>query len=487
MIKLICTELKKIWKSKGNLVLLIFLMAYTSFTTYQTYHRQNTVNQTGEWTLKDVKGQTIPLGLSYYQRADQVLHQYQGMSGVGLYDTYVKDYQAIMAQFPQTDYDKAYMKMYYGEDYLQFLEDCRNGLISEDALHQRIQKNMEQHGRTSYSIDYTIEENGALCPAVYYENDHVRALYQMIYGKGSPVFSLFGTDQQTNFMDDAMSDIRQLSVDPKTKLILNSEIDPDSALTKSLMETFDGKDTNQSFDSTIGNNLFVNALEHIDYVTLIVLAMILANTFAMEAYYKMDQILIPSKTAMKKLTIAKLCAGALLGIAVLILEYVIIYGFAMFFVPLRDLGMHVMNQAGTYVFYDSSNVFTYWQIISAGMLLNTVAVTAICIVTMALSFFTKSRFVTIIPILILLFLTTTFTPVKDLIGGFFDHIFMGNMMKTLDFFILSGDHQNPFPFVMLLGNLVSCKMIIVSCWTIICIVLCLIMIRVSKKHLVKNH
>lgn len=487
MIKLIYTELKKIWKSKGNIMLLIFLMAYTSFTTYQTYHKQDTVNQVGDWTLKDVKGKTIPLGLPYYQCADQVLHQYQGVADASLYDTYVKDYQLIMEQFPQTDYDDAYMKMYYGENYPAFLEDCRNGRVSEDALFQRIRKNMEKYGRTSYFIEHTVGENGALYPVVYYEFDHVRALYQMIYGKGSPVFSLYGTDQQVNFIDDAMSDIHQLSTNPKTQLFLDSGIDHNSALAKSLMETFDGKAMSQSFDSTIGNNLFVNALGHIDYVTLIVLAMILANTFAMEAYYKMDQILIPSKTAMKKLTIAKLCAGILSGITVLAVEYGIIYGFAMCFVPLRDLGMHTMNQAGTYLFYDGSNVFTYWQIISTGILLNIVAIIATCIITMALSFFTKSRFVTIIPILILLFLTTTFTPVKDLIGGFFDHIFMGNMMKTLDFFVLSGYDQNPFPYIMLFGNLVSCKLIIVLCWIIICIVLCFMMMHVSKKHVVKNH
>lgn len=487
MMKLIFTELKKIWKNKGNIMLLMFLMGYTAFMSYQTYHDQSVANHGKDWTLNDVNGNTIDLGLSYYRIADQILHQYQGTADALLYDTYVKDFQAIMDQYPQKDYDDAYMNMYYGEQYEQFLEDCTNALVSEDAFYQRIRENMEKHGKNSYHIESLVGEDGVLHPGVYYENDHVRALYQMIYGQGTAVFSLYGTDQNINIMEEMMSDMHQLCTDSKTKLILNSNVDSNSALANNLKEAFDGKDRNPSFDSTVGNNLFMNALGHIDYVTLLVLAMILANTFAMEVYYKTDQILIPSKTTMKRLTIAKICAGILLGILVLALEYGIVYGFAMYFVPLRDLGMHTMNQARTNLSFDGSNVFTYWQILTGGILLHVMAVTATCMVTMALSFFTKSRFVSVIPVLILLFLTTTFTPIKDLTGSFFDHIFMGNMMKTMDFFILSGDSQNPLPYVMLFGHLVSCKLIIVFCWTVICVLFGFMMVHHSKKHVVWNH
>ena len=147
------------------------------------------------------------------------------------------------------------------------------------------------------------DNDNLIYPMVFYENDHVRLLYQNIYKN----------TMEYNYYLKPAKDIPDLGNFKAYCLASNAEImkglDLSDPLNKTMKEHFVNQEQNQHFDSVVGNNLLVNALGCIDFVTLLMIALILSNTFAMENYYKTDQILIPSETAMKKLSLAKLLAG----------------------------------------------------------------------------------------------------------------------------------------------------------------------------------
>ena len=67
------------------------------------------------------------------------------------------------------------------------------------------------------------------------------------------------------------------------------------------------KSASHEIDSNIPNTLFVEALYNLEFASLLILVIILANTFAMEKHYKTYQIRIPTAAGNKKITAAKLC------------------------------------------------------------------------------------------------------------------------------------------------------------------------------------
>ena len=474
MRRLVFSELKKLFKSRFHILLLLGLLLYTGYATYQTYNKYPNTGRS-DWEYTDVDGTRIKRGLDYYRRADQILHQYKGIANEELYQTYRHDYQSILDQFPQETFDDTFMTKMYGKDYDQFLKNARDGKYNNEQLWEEI------HDREIYG-SWANEDNHFYFD-LYYENDHVRTMYQMIY-LNTLNFSSYDPALEEPPMDVFTENFYQLCTNDKTSLSYDELRDQGNTTDAAMKEKLIGKDLNKSFDSPVGNNLLINALGNINVMTLIVIAMILSNSFSMEAYYKTNQILIPSATAMKKLTIAKLLSGILVALAILCFQYVIVFGLSFLFLPCRDLGMLTIDMAGTSLINVTSSLFTYQEMIVSNLLLNTTAVVSLAVVTMALSFFTKNRFATIVPLLIVLLVTSLLLPFQQLMNSFLDHFFWGNMMDTTSFY--SGFISYPLPYVLILGTLFSWKTLILLFWIIATVVIVTLMYRISKNHVVKN-
>ena len=301
MMRLVKAECKKILRSKFNIFMILILFSYTGYQAYSEYQFkfQNTVAQ--EWTMKTTEGKDLNNGADYFMYADKILHQYEGEASPKLYEKFMSDYEKILEAYPLKDYDVNYMISLYGTEYEKFLQDCVDGKYSEQ---KRIEY-LENVQKNFYPFNYYKDDDNdnLLYPMVFYENDHVRLLYQNIYKN----------TMEYNYYLKPTKDIPDLGNFKAYCLASNAEImeglDLSDPLNKAMKEHFVNQEQNQHFNSVVGNNLFVNALGCIDFVTLLMIALILSNTFAMENYYKTDQILIPSETAMKKLSLAKLLAG----------------------------------------------------------------------------------------------------------------------------------------------------------------------------------
>lgn len=477
MMRLIKAECKKILRSKFNIIMIIILFCYTGYQAYSEYQfkYQNTVVK--EWTLKTIEGKELNDGGDYYIYADEILHQYAGEASPKLYEEFMSDYEKILEAYPLKEYDVNYMISQYGTQYEKFLQDCLDGKYSEKERDEYI----EHVQKKSFSFNYYEDNDNLIHPMVFYENDHVRILYQNIYKNR----------MEYNYYQHTMDDIPDIGNFKAYCMASNTElmegIDLSDPLNKAMKEHLVHQKENQNFDSVVGNNLFVNALGSIDFMTLLIIALILSNTFAMENYYKTDQILIPSETAMKKLSFAKLLAGILVSVGILLLEYLMIYMFTMIYVPLRDLNMETISMAGTSVTNITNGIFTYKEIISTGLLMNILAVISTALITMLASFITKNRFVTIVLVITFILITTFSYPFDTIFHNFGDHLFLGNMLHTNDFFFVFRYAFSPEPYGLWNGIFYSWKTIVILLWVIIDVIIMLIIWKISKKHIVKNH
>lgn len=479
MIRLVKAECKKILRSKFNIFMIILLFSYTGYQAYSEYQFKyhNTVAQ--EWTLKTTEGKELNNGADYFMYADKILHQYEGAASFELYERFMSDYEKILKAYPLKDYDVDYMISRYGTEYEKFMQDCVDGTYSDQERIEYLRNVQKQSFSFSFYGDE--DENNKVYPMVFYENDHVRLLYQNIYKN---------TMEYNHYLKPT-EDIPDLGNFKAYCLASNTEIleglDLSDPLNKAMKEHLVHQKQNQHFDSVVGNNLFVNALGCIDFVTLLMIALILSNTFAMENYYKTDQILIPSETAMKKLSFAKLLAGILVSVGILLLEYLMIYMFTIIYVPLRDLNMETISMAGTSVTSITNGIFTYKEIISTGLLMNVLAVISTALITMLASFITKNRFVTIVLVITFILITTFSYPFDTIFHNFGDHLFLGNMLHTNDFFLVFRYTLSSEPYGLWNGIFYSWKIIIVLFWVIMNIIITFIIWMISKKHVVKNH
>ncbi|MCB6603530.1 ABC transporter permease, partial [Erysipelatoclostridium ramosum] len=78
---------------------------------------------------------------------------------------------------------------------------------------------------------------------------------------------------------------------------------PDS-MYDATMENFINRYKSASYkiDSNIPNTLFVEALYNLEFASLLIHVIILANTYAMEKHYKTYQIMIPTAAGNRRIT-----------------------------------------------------------------------------------------------------------------------------------------------------------------------------------------
>ena len=81
-----------------------------------------------------------------------------------------------------------------------------------------------------------------------------------------------------------------------------------------------------NIDSNIPNTLFVQALYDLEFASLLILVIVLANTFAMEKHYQTYQIMIPTAAGNKRITTAKISAGILLALGIVLIQFLLYNG-----------------------------------------------------------------------------------------------------------------------------------------------------------------
>lgn len=484
MRRLILSEFKKIFKSKINIVLLLVLFIFNGYRTYQVYHQP--LQYRTDIVMKDENG-VERTGLAYWKLADQIQHSYAGTLHEDTLQQMDKDFRTIMNKYAETDLDDEKMKAVYGDNYEALLKDARSGKYTGKEINELFENYMQISGGISYE---EIEGSNKVKVHVedYLKNDDVRQLYSNIYG-------YFTEDKKdvADYENFSFEDQRKwLHSDQLSKEQLNIEIagfeNPDS-IYDATMENFINryKSASHEIDSNIPNTLFVEALYNLEFASLLILVIILANTYAMEKHYKTYQIMIPTAAGNKKITAAKLCAGILLALGIVLMQFLIVYIMACIFLPLRGLNLTYYSQSQASLNI-TAYVFTYRTLIVNAMLLISVAAMASACVTMLVSYMTKNRFATVIPLLLVTLISGFAGFFNQLSPGMvIDQFFPSQMVHFTQFFTVAlNPHMGEMlPYFSIGGYSLAWKNVIMLFWIISIVIISLCMLLHSRRH-VKN-
>lgn len=283
MRRLIQSEFKKIFKSKINIVLLLILFIFNGYRTYQVYHQP--LQYRTDIVMKDENG-IERTGLAYWRLADQIQHSYAGTLSEKTIQQMDKDFRAIMNKYTETTLDEEKMKAVYGDNYETLLKDARSGKYTGKEVNELFENYMQISGGISYE---EIEGSDKVKVHVedYLKHDGVRQLYSNIYDyyiedkKDVADYENFSSDAQRKWLHPDQLSKEQLNIE-----IAGFEY-PDS-IYDATMENFINryKSASHEIDSNIPNTLFVEALYNLEFASLLILVIILANTYAMEKHIR---------------------------------------------------------------------------------------------------------------------------------------------------------------------------------------------------------
>lgn len=481
MCRLIGSEFKKIFKNKVNIILLLCLFGLSAYMNIRSYNSNYLTYDDVEIVMdgKPVSSNDI------YKELEKQSEVYEGTVDETTLKNIRDEYSLNMKATMENDIiDEQRMIKAFGQDYKTYLDMVQNKTMTEEYFfnnycHQGCSIDKDEQGNTTYPI--------------FYKNDGNRRFYNSLY------FNASYNDKMVEDVDELLrysnfyvlaNKSEFLYPDGKNYMQLmnieqNTNMDTD---TKDLLKYFSNKIEKQTFEyqSTVANNLFLNNIrDNVNFLTLIVIAILVANIFANEVRYKTDQIIVPTKVGNTNITIAKCICGLSIAIGVIWIQWIISFLIACILLPLHDLNSIVMEQGNTYIGI-LNYAYTYTEIIWKGFALTSLCAIVIASITMALSYITRNRFATIIPIILFIFgplLVPVFLQFFQI--NFLDFLFPSKAIMFADFFSL-GNQYNGTPFMIIDHQVIS--MLVVCCITYIGVITILTggMVLHSRKHIVQN-
>lgn len=478
MRSVIFEEFKKVFKNKINIVLLILLFVFSGYLNYRTYHNSSLVSPNEPTIMEKGKPMTA---LEIYRKLDKELESKSGTINEEKYELYYQEYLEKMSQtYTNDEYDMPKAKEMYGEYTQEIIEKSENNGFTEADIEKYCD-------RQCY---YSIDDQNHIQFSLPYQNDGLRFYLNILY------FNYFGTDSIEQYeMKDTfenpfyvMSHIQTFKFPDGTnrEMLFGNEKDMNADTKKIATYLSEKMDNNDyEFHSTIANNLFLENLQTtVSIFALLVIAIIIADIFARESYLKTDQIIVPTKAGRIKLTIAKLVCAVTIGVSVILILWLIALLSSMIYLPIHDLDSLIINMSNTYT-SAIEYVFTYREVLLLGLFISVVSAIVTVFITMALSYFTKNRFATIIPIFLFL-LVPMFIPFSYLFDlPLLDFIMPGKAISFISFFLF--DHQGMgSPYVVLEGNIIPAIYIVFIILIVISIILATCILLHSKRHIVNN-
>lgn len=318
----------------------------------------------------------------------------------------------------------------------------------------------------------------------YLKNDDVRLLYSMIYGyfiedgRDVSAYENFHFEDQKKWLHASQLSEQELN------LAIAGFDHPDS-MYDATMENFINRYKSASYkiDSNIPNTLFVEALYNLEFASLLILVIILSNTYAMEKHYKTYQIMIPTAAGNRRITAAKLCAGIMLALGIALLQFLLVFVMSCIFLPLRDLNLTYYSQSQASLSI-TPYVFTYRTLIMNAMVLITIASMATAFVTLLVSYITKNRFATVIPLLLVTLISGFAGFFNQLAPGMvIDQFFPSQMVHFTQFFTVALNAH--LPYFSIGSYSLAWKNVIMLFWVITIFIISLCMLQHSRRH-VKN-
>ncbi|MEG0527350.1 MAG: ABC transporter permease [Longicatena sp.] len=491
MIRLIKAEFKKIFKSKANSILLLVLMILSGYNCYQIYHTgpskhlpvENYINTDGD----------ISEGLDYWKEADKVQRLYTGTLNDSIIKKMHQDFMKIIDTYSTDKVDHAYMLKVYGDNYEEKIEKAKTEGYTTEEFDKIFPNYISIYkGYWAQPIEGTDKlKFGGL--DIFMEGDATTSLYSSIYN----VYRYNENPDEITYHTASFEELsRWLHASDLTKQQLRKEFlgeAPISSKTEATIEPLLDRFQKAPHDigSNIGNNLYLKSMYELDIFSLLVIILIVSNIFAIEKQHKTDQIMSPSFHGARNIAIAKLITGVLFAIGIVALQISIITLMSIIFLPMSDVGFTVYAQSQFFFPNGLTEfLFTYKEMIFNGILLIMISAIATACITMLISYISKNRFVTVIPLL-LIFILTGYILIFDSIlpGTILDLFFPAQMVHFTRFFHLTfypGQAQF-LPYFTMFGQTFAWKDAIMLFWVLMSLGMSMFVVMHSRKHNVKTY
>lgn len=402
MIRLILSEVKKIFKNKINIFMILCVCGFMIYTTWDCYHEE-----LPNIPLKTFEGEKLTNMNDVYRYTDKIISKYEGIATEETWNQFCDDYDAYYDQFTK-EYDDEIMTNIYGNDYKKLMKEVSKNL-NEDryfAIENQYGEKIHNYMGAYAGIDYDSETKTVSLPIVYKHQDELNMLnfiyldsYESIsYEKPDirsyktlPLYVLSHKEDNIKSLENAEKEY----VSQNENALIDIETYNKFIEDKINHTTF-------HFGGTASLNPLYTSLSRFSFLNLIPIAIILANIFSIEKKTKVDQIIVPTREGSVKIAIAKVCSGLTIGLFTTLFQLFCIFAIA--YLTLKPIGLHLPEYAlGTgYSFNPSivSGIYTNNAfIIGSQIQMLLLGTFAISIFTIFLSSITKNQFVTIVIVL----------------------------------------------------------------------------------------
>lgn len=467
MMPLIISEWKKILKHKLNLFLLLAMTGFMAYTTWDCYHEDLPYDQLKTSVLKTFDGKELTNMNDVYRYANQILSQYEGKATQESWQRYCDDFNRYHEQFSK-EVDTEQMIKVYGKDYEQLFH----------TLSQPMEENESWAFIKQYEgYQYNPESKMGSLPIFYKQQAELSTLNliylnryddSMLNGEllseennlASPLYLLSHKEEQ----------IKQMMLDEDTTQaqIYNSFI----------KTTLDQQD--QSYGSDASMRPLITAFDRFTLLSLLVIPILLANSFAIERRVKTDQIIVPSRVGYVRITAAKIIAGSLLGMMTMILQIICIYVIAYLILKPEGWNLPMMNQVHGYGNIGGYSYMTYATYFLGRIQLLIIGALAISFTTLFLSAITKNQFVTVISNLLFFMLPFFFSEHLPIV---LQKLLPCFMAYDTGFFYYIGDHSF---LVNILDQTFWWKDVVSIFWIGMVILITMIMLLHARRNYVSN-
>lgn len=337
MISLILTEIKKTFKNRFNLFLVLALFILCTFLALMNLHNvwihiPEGVIGSGA-TLETFSGEPITSSKDFYEYADNILSKYEGQPSQAGWNTFVADYNAYYEQFTQ-DLDEEKMQEGYGEDWNSLWNNYEKNQLTKEQKQTLLTQ--WYNGNPQGSIHYYDEETDTFVLNIYYKDIAKLLTLNLIYSET--------TELENQLPDAKMESVNNYSImnypyylqlhpDRFLRALHDDEapilhLDPHAKKTN-IEKYIDN--TYTSLDNTYTSNVSMSVLRVVVQTSsifiLIVLSILCANTFSQEKTTKMDSIITCTKTGSTRIAVAKILANLCLCLSItmgIILLYLVI-------------------------------------------------------------------------------------------------------------------------------------------------------------------
>lgn len=417
MRKLIISELKKMLKSKFHLSLLIFVIVMMVVQIVREDYR--TVNAyEPDLQFSTFDGEPLKTNRDLYAYADQIYSQYEGTVSKQLWQRFMDDYNHLYTELTKDEnIDDMKMSSFYGEDWKSLFErNEQHQLTEEDVrLLQRLNESNADYVSVVYDELSGQKLDQYLLKTFYKDESCLNTLNLIYRGDTDPLYQgSFLTEKAAQQYPNYYPLYSLLH--PQTMLLnrlsliytesgstLNRQTNLSAYAEKQLSQP-------QSYGSVIPAQLLIRHMQSNTMFTIVILAILFANTFAIEKSTKMDQLIVATKAGYTRITIAKILANLLIAFALYLIMDLIAFAFTISTVSLHGFDLPVIEQLKFTLKISDLPYLSYQQFIFSLFSLQCLAIIAVSFSASLISCLTKNRFITILILFSILFIPLLFYP-----------------------------------------------------------------------------